>query len=174
MSSSVQPLSTAAASSLIHELESVEIFLGASPIGATGTTPNITQNALAGKFLAKVLDRLRSRILPAMLSSLNRTEITVTRSTRTDVAGDPLGSSYIESTETVYAAIIGPSAESMENGFLQEGDFEAIIAANDLTAPLEKNSTVTIASVDYDVVAIRGYPQVPNPVAYRYWLKKVA
>lgn len=171
MSASVQPLTGSAASALIHELESVESVLGANPFNAALPADGL---AITGKRISRAMARLRGRTLPVMLRSMNTTEITVSRSVRADVESDPLGSSFTTTSETVYAAVLGPTAETMANGFLQESDFEVIVAASDLAEPLDKNSIITIASVDYDVIAMRGYPQVPEPVAYRYWLKKVA
>lgn len=169
---SSQPLSSSAIAALIWELNALDA-LGPNPLEVADSDASNTP-AVAGKRLARALDRLRSRGLPKTLQSLNTSRITVVRRTRTSTADNPLGSTYVVTTEYVYAAVIGASAESLERGFLSIQDYEVIIAAQALTTPLTESDAIRIDGSDYDIIGIRGYPQVPSPVAYRYWLKKAS
>lgn len=170
---SINPLSSAAASALIYELQTLPDGFGDSPIGSVVSSDTDTPG-VSGKRLAKALARLRTRTFPLVMQALSSSQIEVVRRVRGSVAGDPLATRDISTLQAVNAAVMGPSAENMATGLLQVGDLEVIVAANELTSPLTTRDAVRIDGIDYGVVGIQGYPQVPAPVAYRYMLKKAA
>lgn len=174
MALSVQPLSSAAFSSLIWELDNgnYEAIFGANPIEEGGDPPTVEAELALGR-LASALAFLRNKVIPRVINSLNTSQITLVHRTQSSVSGDPLGRSFTEETETIYAVIAGPTTESLEKGLLDISDYEVLVPAYTLDTPLTEEDGVRIGGLEYDIVAIQAYPKVPDPVAYRYWCKRV-
>lgn len=171
---SIQPISSAAESALIYELEQIS-FLGTNPL--TATTPDSSGSntpSLRGKRLYNALRRLRERKFPAVLSSLSNTQIQVVHRTETNDPTKPLDISYLRESEYVYAAVLGPSAEALERGFVTKDDYEVIVAAQSLATELDSSDSIVIDGAEFDIIAIRGYPQHPDPVAYKFWIKRAS
>lgn len=172
MSASINPISGAAFSSLIFEIENnVSALFGPSPLDYTPTAPE--QEMALGR-LSSALAFLRDRVVPRVFNSLNTSQITIIRRSESAVAGDPLGKVRSETADTVYAVISGPTSESLERGLLDVSDYEVLIPAYTLGAPLTEEDAIKIDDVNYDIVGIQGHPKVPSPVAWRYWCKRVA
>ena len=173
MGASVQPISSAAMSSLLWEIDSgsATALYGASPFssgeGASGDP------VLIGR-LSKAIAFLRDKVVPRVWGSLNVSEITVVRRSEAAIEGDALGVRWIEVSDTVYAVISGPTTETLERGLLETSDYEVLIPANILGTPLTENDAVVIDSAHFDVVGVQAHPKVPNAVAYRYWCKRAA
>lgn len=173
MPGSVQPISSAAFSSLIWELESASAsaLYGASPLqSGEGESAN---PVLIGR-LSKVLSFMREKVIPRVWSSINTSEITIVRRSEAAISGDALGVRWIETTETLYCIVSGPTTETLEKGLLEMSDYEVVIPANTLGTVLNEKDAIIIGGVYHDIVAIQGYPKVPNPVAYRFWCKRAA
>ena len=170
MTASVQPVSSAAFASLIWELDSgaVSVF-GPAPFPVSGYLP-----AAVGKRLARVLDYVRGTIVPAVLASLNWTQVTIVRRVLTADPGDPLDVTNAGTESSVYAVLSGATMENIEKGLLAASDFEALVPASALSTPLTKNDAIKIGGVHFDIVGIQGYPRVPTPVAYRFMLRRAA
>lgn len=168
--SSVQPLSSAAASALVFELETTQSSVyGTNPLtggAATATAP-------FGGRLSRGLARFRESTLPRVMASLSTSSITVQRAfTSTDEA-DPLARRFVTTSAAVNALVLGPTTDTLNQGWLSVGDYEVVVAAKDFGEELTTKDSVVIGSLVYDVVKSQGYPQVPEPVAYRYWCKRV-
>ena len=173
MPQSVQPITSAAMSALIWELDlnanAVAVF-GPTPIGGQPAAP--TGQMLLGR-LAGVLEVLRERVVPNVFNSLNRSQITIVHRAESSVAGDPLGVKYTETGEDIYAVISGPTTETLERGLLDISDYEVLIPAHTLGTIITENDGFIIDSIFYDVVSVQAYPKVPDPVAYRYFAKRL-
>lgn len=174
MVQSVQPLSSAAYASLIWELDNgnYEAIFGANPI-EEGANPPAVEAELALGRLATALRFLREKVVPRVINSLNTSQITLVHRTQSNVAGDPIGRTFSEETETIYAVIAGPTTQSLERGLLDISDYEVLVPAYTLDTPLTEEDAVRISGLEYDIVAIQAYPKVPDAVAYRYWCKRV-
>lgn len=173
MTGSVQPVSSAAMSALIWELDSgAEDIFGPSPIGDTSnpSTPGI---GARGK-LARVLQMLRRRVLPRVVQSMNMSKITIIYRTRIGDPDDPLASQESTATAEVFAVVSGPTAENLENGFLSVSDYEVLIPAISLNFPLDESDSIEIDTVKHDIVGFQAHPKTPAAVAYRYMIKRAA
>lgn len=171
--SSVQPISSAAISALIWELESnADAVFGASPIGASVVTP--ATPVPSGRRLYRAMSRLRTKTLPKVIASMNTEQTTFVRRTEVADPSDPLSIQFVSTTEDVYAYVFGASDQSLEKGFLSISDFEVIVAAHDLSAPLTERDAVRIDGKDHDIIGIIPYPKFPDPIAYRYLVKRAA
>lgn len=170
--SAIQPISSAAFSALIWELESdAESVFGDSPIGADAAP---AETIPSGKRLLRAMTRLRTKRLPAVIASMNTSETTFVRRTTVVDGSDPLSVNQTLVTETAFAYIHGPSDESLERGNVSIADYEVVVAAYDLTAPLTEKDAVRIDGRDHDIIEIIPYPVFPSPIAYRYRVKRAA
>lgn len=169
--SSIQPLSTAAFSALIWEIDptGAEALYGPAPFGTSGVSPTLGR-------LAAVLELVRTRILPQVVASMNTSEIVIVRRgvVALDADNDPLGVRYSSTTQTLKAVIAGPTVESMEAGLLEKSDYEVLIPVHTLSGALATSDAIRIDYIDHDIVGIRAHPKTPSPVAYRYLCKRAA
>lgn len=169
--SAIQPISSAAMSSLIWEIDpdGAEALFGPSPLesGGSGGSP------LTGR-IARVLALLRDSVIPRVWRSANTSEVTIVRRYDSALADDPLGVRYITTTEDLYAVISGPTVESMESGLLEVSDYEVLIPQSTLGTQLSTSDAIQIDGIECDIVGIRAHPKIPIPVAYRYLCKRAA
>ena len=167
MTGSLQPISTAAMSGLIQELEAGSSALFGDPFATTPAYPGDVPHM--GK-LARVLRKLREKTIPLVIRSMNMAEITVVYRSRVGKPEDPLGSRFSTSSLDLYAAVSGPTEETMAQAWKVTPMYDVLIPAVFLTYPLDENDGVTLDGTTYDVIGIQAYPQTPPPVAYRYIL----
>ena len=171
MSQSIQPYTSAAFSSLVWEFDPNASALGANPISAQ--PPSVEQPIIA-KRLARALQTIRERIIPRVWNSLNLSMINVIHRSTANIAGDPLGKRTVETKEAIYVVIGGPTAEMLEKGLLTVDDYECIIPTFTLNSKLTEEDAIEIDGIYYDIVGVQDLPKVPDPVAHRYQLKRVA
>ncbi len=171
MPASVHPYSGSAFSALIWEFDPNAAALGANPIGAQ--PPSVEQPIIA-KRLARALQTLRERIIPRVWNSLNLSMVNVIHRSEANISGDPLGKRNVETSEEIYVVVGGPTAEMLEKGLLTVDDYECIIPTFTLNARLTEEDAIEIDGIYYDIVGVQDLPKIPDPVAYRYQLKRVA
>lgn len=172
--SSIQPISSAAFSSLIWELdEGAEALYGESPISEGGDPPSVETEMVLGR-LAGALSFLRTRVVPRVMNSLNTSPITLVHRSEASVSGDPLGRSHTLTTETIYGTIAGPSHDDLESGLMSKADYRVLVPAYTLDSLMTEEDAVRIDGLDYDITRLQGHPKTPSPVAYSFIAKRVA
>lgn len=130
-----------------------------------GHTPNTR--------IARILDRLRTQIVPEVIAGMNTDPVTIVRRVRTADPTDSLAYTWVETEEQVYAVLHEPSAENMETGLMTISDYEVLIPVH-CAAILDEHDAIRIDGADFDVVGIQHHPKQPNAVAYRYWAKRLS
>lgn len=170
MSSSVQPISSAAMSALIQELESGSSALFGDPFAFT---PVPSPSAGVSLRLARVLAKLRTSTLPMVVRSMNLSKVKVIwRSRVVPDDDDPLAVRYSTSESDVFAVVAGPSADDLDEGFMAASDYWALIPAANLQFNLDENDAIEIDGAIHDIVRIQAHPKTPPAVAYRYMCKR--
>lgn len=165
------PVSGDPISALIWELGVSTAAFGSSPLGQESAS--VTGIAATGGTLAPAVARARRQVTRA-IGQLSTSTVTIVRSTPIYDQSDPFGQTNAETVEQVKAYVTGPSAEALENGFLSAGDYEVLIAANSLETSLTENDRIRIGGNDFAIVGIRNYPTYPDPIACKYYCKRVA
>ena len=169
---SVQPYTATAFSALIWEFDPNASALGPNPIGAQ---PPMVEQPIIAKRLARALQTLRERIIPRVWNSLNLSMVNVIHRSEANISGsNGLGKRTVETSEAIYVVIGGPTAEMLEKGLLTVDDYECIIPCFTLNARLTEEDAIEIDGIYYDIVGVQDLPKVPEPVAYRYQLKRTA
>ena len=173
MTYAVQPISSAAFSSLIWELDNnAEAVFGASPINVGGDPPSVETEMVLGR-LAGAMSFLRTKVVPRVMNSLNTTTIVLVHRSESAVAGDPLGRSYTSTTETIYGTIAGPSHDDLETGLMSKSDYRVLVPAYTLGSEMTEEDAVRIGGLDYGIMRLQAHPKHPSPVAYSFIAKRV-
>jgi len=167
MTGSVQPISTAAMSGLIQELEAGSSAFFGDPFAGVPAYPG--DDGRIGK-LARVMRKLREKTLPFVVRSINLSRITVVNRSRVGDPDDPLASRYSTCDAQIYAAVSEPTPEIMAQQWRATPKYEVLIPAVFLTYPLDENDGVTLDGTTYDIVGLQTFPHTPPAVAYRYVL----
>ena len=173
MAASTNPISAAAYSALVWEIENnAEAIFGANPINDGGNPPSVETEMVLGR-LASVMSLLRTKVVPRVMNSLNTSQITLVHRSESAVAGDPLGKTNTLTTETIYATISGPSHEDLEKGLMSVSDYRVLVPAYTLGTLMNEDDAVRIDGIDYDITRLQAHPKTPDPVAYSFIAKRV-
>lgn len=172
--SSTEPLSSAAISALIWDMDAspaVEALFGDSPYNVVPTPP--PSYSLFGKKLASVFDYMRQKVWPAIMDSANLTQIQVIYKSQSIDPSDVLNVTTVENSFDVYGTITGAQAKNIERGLIIASDYECLVAADDLiTVPTAKRDGIRMDGVTYDIIGVLPCPQVPPAVGYRFFLRR--
>lgn len=174
MSNSIQPVSSAAFSALVWDLDNnAEAIFGASPVNDGGNPPSVESEMVLGR-LAGALSFIRRRVVPRVMNSLNTSELTLVHRSEANVSGDPLGKQYVITTELIYGTIAGPSHDDLETGLMSKADYRVLVPAYTLDTYMTEEDAVRIDGIDYDITRLQAHPKAPDPVAYSFIAKRVA
>jgi len=173
MTLSVQPISSAAFSALIWEIDdNAEAVFGASPIEDGGDPASVESQMVLGR-LAGAISFLKRRVVPRVMNSLNTSQLTLVHRSESSVLGDPLGKSHTLTTELIYGTIAGPSHDDLTTGLMSKADYRVLVPSYTLSSAMNEDDGIRIDGIDYDITRLQAHPKMPNPVAYSFIAKRV-
>jgi len=170
--SSINPISSGGLSAIVQEIETATgSQFGANPFTYTPPADEVGATA-PSRWIYNILVKLRDQIAPDTIYAANSQKITIVYRSIVVTAEDPLNARPLSDPLDVYAIVMGATLENIQAGLIAAADLECVVAANALTTPLSENDAIVVDGTRYDIVAIRAYPVVPFPVAYRFMLRK--